>query len=46
MKNEEEKKIKIFSTGLKSFNVYFSETLNFAGFKYVFRFFISCFDQK
>ena len=45
MKNEEEK-MKIFSTCLKYFNVYFSETLKFADFKYVFRFFIACFDQK
>ena len=26
--------------------IYFSETLNFADFKYVFRFFISCFGQQ
>ena len=39
------KKMKIFSTCLKYFNLYFSETLNFADFKYVFRFFISFFDQ-
>ena len=38
--------MKIFSTWLKYFNLYFSETLNFADFKYVFRFFISFFDQK
>ena len=31
-KNEEEK-MKIFSTCLKYFNLYFSETLNFADFK-------------
>ena len=40
------KKMKIFSNCLKYFNVYFSETLNFADFKYVFRFFISCFNPK
>ena len=40
------KKMKIFSTCPKYFNLYFSETLNFADFKYDFRFFISCFDQK
>ena len=36
----------IFSTWPKYFKIYFSETLNFADFKYVFGFFISCFDQK
>ena len=40
------KKMKIFSTGPKYFNLYFSETLNFADFKYDFGFFISCLDQK
>ena len=40
------KKMKIFSTWPKYFNSYFSEALNFADFKYVFRFFISFFDQK
>ena len=40
------KKVKIFSTWLKYFNLYFSETLNFADFKYVLRFFISIFDHK
>ena len=39
------KKMKIFSTCLKYFNLYFSETSNFADFKYVFRFLISFFDQ-
>ena len=39
------KKMKIFSTCLKNFNLNFSETLNFADFKYVFRFLISFFDQ-
>ena len=38
--------MKIFSIWLKYFNLYFSETLNFADFKYVFRFFISFFYQK
>ena len=38
--------MKIFSTCQKYFKLYFSETLNFADFKYVFRFFISFFDQK
>ena len=38
--------MKIFSTWLKYFNLYFSEAFNFADFKYVFRFFISFFDQK
>ena len=37
--------MKIFSTCLKYFNLYFSETLNFADFKYVFKFLISFFDQ-
>ena len=37
--------MKIFSNWLKCFNLYFSETLNFTDFKYVFRFFISFFDQ-
>ena len=45
MKNEEEK-MKIFSTWPKYFNLYFSEALNFADFKYIFRFFIFFFDQK
>ena len=45
MKNEDEKK-KIFSTWQNYFKLYFSETLNFADFKYVFRFLISCFHQK
>ena len=40
------KKMKIFSTGSKYFNLYFSETLNFADFKYDFRFLISCSNQK
>ena len=40
------KKMKIFFYLLKYFNLYFSETLNFADFKYVFRFFISFFYQK
>ena len=44
MKNEEEK-MEIFSNWLKYFNLNFSETLNFADFKYVFRVFISFFDQ-
>ena len=35
------KKMKNFSTWPKYFNLYFSETLNFADFKYDFRFFIS-----
>ena len=38
--------MKIFQTCLKYFNLYFSEALNFADFKYVFRFFISFFDEK
>ena len=38
--------MKIFSTCLKYFNLYFSETLNFADFKYVFRFVSSFFNQK
>ena len=38
--------MKTFSTWLKYFNLHFSETLNFADFKYVFGFFISFFDQK
>ena len=45
MKNEEEK-MKIFSTSPKYFTLNFSEALNLADFKYVFRFFISIFDQK
>ena len=40
------KKMKNFSTWPNYFKLYFSETLNLADFKYVFRFFISCFDQK
>ena len=44
MKNEEEK-IKILKTCLKYFNLYFSEALNLADFKYVFRL-ISFYDQK
>ena len=42
MKYEEEKNDYL----PKIFDLYFSETLNFADFKYVFRFFISSFDQK
>ena len=45
IENEDEKN-EDFSTRQKYFNLYFSETLNFADFKYDFRFFISCFDQK
>ena len=37
---------KIFSSWPKHFNLYFPETLNFAYFKCVFRFFISFFSQK
>ena len=40
------KKVKIFQTCQKYFNLYFSETSNYADFKYVFRFFISFYDQK
>ena len=40
------KKMKIFSTWQKYFNLYFSKTLNFADFKYVLRFFISFFNKK
>ena len=40
------KKIKIFQTCLKYCNLYFSEAFYFADFKYVFGFFISCYDQK
>ena len=40
----EDEKMKIFSTWSKY--LYFSQTLNFADFKYDLRFFISCFDQK
>ena len=45
MKNEDEK-MKIFSTWPKYCNLDFSEFFNFADFKYDFRFFISCFNQK
>ena len=45
MKSEDEK-MKNFSTWPKYFKLYFSETLKFADFKYVFRFFISFFHQK
>ena len=45
MKHDDEK-MKNFSTWPKYLKLYFSETLNFADFKYVFRFFISCFNQK
>ena len=45
MKNEDEK-MKIFSAWPKYFNIYFSETLNSADFKYVFRFFIYFFHQN
>ena len=38
--------MKIFSNWLKYFNLYFFETLNFADYKYVFRFFTSFFGQK
>ena len=40
------KKMKIFSTWPKYFNLYFTAALNFADFKYVFRLFISFLDQK
>ena len=45
MKYQEEKN-EDFSTCPKYFNLYFSEALNFADFKYVFGFFIFFFDQK
>ena len=45
MKNEEAKMM-IFSTWVEYFDLHSSETLNFADFKNVFRFFISCFRQK
>ena len=38
--------MKIFQTCLKYLNLYFSEALNVADFKNVFRFFISSYDQK
>ena len=40
------KKMKIFSTCLKHFNLYFSGTLNYADFKYKFKFVLSFFDEK
>ena len=40
------KKVKIFQTCQKYFNLHFSEALNFADFKYVLGFFISFYDQK
>ena len=40
------KTMKNFQTCLKYFNLYFSEALKYADFKYVFRFFISFYDQK
>ena len=40
---KKKKKMNIFQTCLKKF---FSEALNFADFKYVFRFFIPFYDQK
>ena len=44
MKNKDEK-MKIFSTWPKYLKLYF-ETFIIADFKYVFRFFISCFHPK
>ena len=38
--------MKIFSAWPKYSKLYFSETLHFAEFKYVFRFFIYCFDKN
>ena len=46
MKNENEKNEDFFYLTKIYFNLYFSETLNFADFKYDFGFFIYCFDQK
>ena len=40
------KKMKIFQTCLKYFNLHFSEAFYFADFKYLFGFFISFYDQK
>ena len=40
------KKMKIFQNCQNYLNLYFSETSNYADFKYVFRFFISFYDQK
>ena len=45
MKNEEKKNEDFFYL-VKIFHFLFTETLNLADFKYIFRFLISFFDQK